>query len=403
MEDLGFETPTEIQIKAMKPILAGQDVIGIAQTGTGKTAAFVVPLLQKVKFAQGSEPRAIIMVPTRELAVQMEMNVNDLAKYTDLRCVCLYGGSGIKAQRAALDQGADIIVGTPGRIMDLYLEGRLVLKKIKTLVLDEADRMMDMGFMHQLRNFLEVVPRKRQNLLFSATFSERTEELSHEFLEFPLKIEVAPQATPAATVDQKLYHIPNFKTKLVFAERLFDSEEFNRVIIFCRTKDRANRVHRYLDRKLGDDVRVIHSNKAQATRINAFKAFQNGELRVLVATDVTARGVDISNVSHVINFDVPWKVEDYTHRIGRTGRARTTGVAMSFVDESERYQIKNIEKLIGDKIPVKSLPKTIEHMEFLPGEEKEMAREIDRQKKILDPTYKGAFHERKKKKKKKRR
>lgn len=401
MEDLGYETPTEIQVKAIRPILAGQDVIGIAQTGTGKTAAFVVPLLQKVKYAQGHDPRALIMVPTRELAVQMEKNVTDLASYTDLRVVCLYGGGAKTTQAKLLAAGCDIVVATPGRLMEMYLSQKLILKKIKTLVLDEADRMMDMGFIDQLRDLLEVIPSKRQNLLFSATFSDRVEQLTHEFLEYAVRIEAAPQATPAETVDQQLYHLPNFKTKLLHLETLLGQEEFSRVLVFCRTKERADRVHRYLDRKLGEEVKVIHSNKAQTSRINAFKAFQQGELRVLVATDITARGVDISDVSHVVNFDVPYKVEDYTHRIGRTGRARRSGVAITFADESEKFQIQKIEGLIGAKIPTYDLPEGVEIQEWLPGEKTAFAREIDRQKQILDPTFQGAFHERKRKKKKK--
>ncbi|NNC82144.1 MAG: DEAD/DEAH box helicase [Flavobacteriales bacterium] len=401
MDDMGYGPPTDIQWQALPRMRSGQDLIGVAQTGTGKTAAFVLPMLMRLKFAQGDAPRAVILEPTKELVIQTSRHVQMLAKYTDLRCAALYGGSGTHQQREDLRSGQDIIVATPGRLMDFYLKGDLILKKLQVLVLDEADRMMDMGFMHQLRSILEVIPVKRQNLLFSATFNERVEELSHEFLEFPTKVEVTPSATPAETIDQYLVELPNFKSKLAYLEGLLAKEEFDRVIVFCRTKDRADRVHRFLDRKVEGGVKVIHSNKGQNTRINAFKDFQDGTLRVLVATDVSARGIDVANVSHVVNFDIPRMREDYTHRIGRTGRALNQGEAISLMDPSEVYFVNQIEELIGGRIERIPLPDDFQEEEFLPGEKKELARELDRQKQKLNPDYKGAFHERKKKSKKK--
>ena len=400
MEDMGYEEPTEIQKKAIPRVLSGNDLIGIAQTGTGKTAAFVVPVLQRLKFAKGVVPRAIIMEPTKELAIQTESMVRQLMTYTDLRVVVLYGGAGLKSQREALEVGTDIIVATPGRMMELYHTGYLVVQKLEVLVLDEADRLMDMGFMHQLRTILEVIPVKRQNLLFSASFSAKVEELSHEFLEYPTRVEVSPQSSTAETIDQRIYRIPNFKTKLFFLEQLLGDEEMERVLVFCRTKDRADRVFRYLERKVEGEVRVIHSNKGQNTRINAFKAFQEGEVRVLVATDVSARGIDVAKVSHVVNLDIPRTIVDYTHRIGRTGRAKRHGVAISFSDPSEKYFVKLIEELIGMEIPVFDNPEEMQIMDFLPRELREMEIEIDRQKQLRDPNYKGAFHDRKNSKKK---
>ena len=236
--DQGFSSPTEIQQKCIPIILGGQEVIGIAQTGTGKTAAYLLPLLMKIKYAQASEPRALILAPTKELTIQIAEHARQLATYTDLRILPIYGGIGPKTQIEMIQQGVDIIIATPGRFRELYLRGDLPTKQIKILVLDEADRMMDMGFMRQLRKILEVLPRKRQNLLFSATFSERIEKLSAEFLEFPIKIEVTPQATPAKQVEQELYHVPNIKTKMNFLEHLLQKkEEFNRVMIFTRTKE----------------------------------------------------------------------------------------------------------------------------------------------------------------------
>jgi ATP-dependent RNA helicase RhlE len=340
------------------------------------------------------------MEPTKELAVQTESMVRKLMAYTDLRVAALYGGSGLKSQRQALEDGLDIIVATPGRMMELYHSGFLVVNKLEVLVLDEADRLMDMGFMRQLRTILEVIPVKRQNLLFSASFSSKVEELSHEFLEYPSRVEVSPQSSTAETIEQRLYHLPNFKTKLFFLEELLQSEEMERVLVFCRTKDRADRVFRYLERKVQGEVRVIHSNKGQNTRINAFKAFQEGDVRVLVATDVSARGIDVAMVSHVVNLDIPRTVVDYTHRIGRTGRAKNHGVAISFADPSEMYYVKQIQELIDMQIPIMENPAELKVMDFLPREQRDMEIEIDRQKQLRNPSYKGAFHDRKKSKKK---
>lgn len=395
--DLNFSIPTEIQQKAIPVILAGQELIGVAQTGTGKTAAYLLPLLMKIKFAQGDEPRAVILAPTKELTLQIAEHASELAKYTDLRILPLYGGIGPKTQIEMLRQGVDIVISTPGRFTELYQKGELFTKQIKMLVLDEADRMMDMGFMPQLRKILEILPRKRQNLLFSATFSERVEKLSAEFLEFPVKIEITPQATTAKQVEQELYHVPNLKTKINFLEYLLqDRGEFNRVMIFTRTKESADNVFNFLERKGFGPVKVIHSNKGQNSRINAVNEFKEGQLRILVSTDVTARGIDVVKVSHVINFDVPALHEDYVHRIGRTGRAFQEGKAITFATEAEYYHIEKIEKLIREKIPVKALPDGVEIAKTPYEESQAMALDIDWQKKKEDPEFRGAFHEKKK-------
>jgi ATP-dependent RNA helicase RhlE len=397
IEELGFQSPTEVQQKCIPVIQGGQEVIGIAQTGTGKTAAYLLPILMSIKYAQGKEPRALILAPTKELTMQIATHARALARYTDLRIEALYGGVGTKEQIAKLESGVDILIATPGRFMELYLKGDLITRAIKVLVLDEADRMMDMGFMPQLRKVFEVIPRKRQNLLFSATFSDRVERLSAEFLEFPIRIAVTPSATPARQVEQQLYYVPNLKTKINFLEYLLtqDESEFSRVMIFTRTKDVANNVFRYLERKGIGPVRVIHSNKEQNTRINAIQDFRDGNLRILVTTDVTARGIDITKVSHVINFDVPILYEDYVHRIGRTGRAFQEGKAITFVSPAEEYHIHKIEKIIHERIPVATLPAGVEIADTPFEEAQEMAREVDRQKRKEDPTFKGAFHERK--------
>ena len=394
VEDLGFSTPTEIQQKSIPVINGGQDVIGIAQTGTGKTAAYLLPLLMKIKYAQGDDPRALILAPTKELTIQIAEHAMELAKYTDLRILPIYGGIGPKAQIELIRKGIDIIVATPGRFMELYLKGEIPPEQLKVLVLDEADRMMDMGFMRQLRSILEVLPRKRQNLLFSATFSDKVEKLSAEFLEFPIRIEISLQATPAKEVTQEIYHLPNLKTKLSFLEYLLQNkEEFNRVMIFTRTKDVADNVFRFLERRDLGPLKVIHSNKGQNSRINAVNEFKEGKLRILVSTDVTARGIDVLKVSHVINFDVPALYEDYVHRIGRTGRAFREGKAITFATKGELYHVEKIEKLIREKIPLKPIPEGVEITKTPFAEAQAMALDIDWQKKRDDPEFKGAFHE----------
>ncbi|MGC1243058.1 MAG: DEAD/DEAH box helicase [Chryseosolibacter sp.] len=394
--DAGFENPTEIQQKSIPLILGGQEVIGIAQTGTGKTAAYLLPILMKIKFATGKEPRALVLAPTKELTLQIATHAAALSRYTDLRILALYGGVGPRIQTEQLATGVDLLIATPGRFMELYLKGELITKQIKILVLDEADRMMDMGFMPQLRRIFEIIPPRRQNLLFSATFPDKVERLSKEFLEFPQRIEITPQATTAKQVEQELYVIPNLRTKINFLEYLLkDEQAFNRVLIFTRTKEVADNIFRYLERKEYGPIKVIHSNKGQNTRINAVNEFKEGNLRIMVSTDVTARGIDVVKVSHVINFDVPILYEDYVHRIGRTGRAFQEGKAITFATPAEMYHVHKIEKLIREKIPVKKLPSEIEITVTPPVEAREMAKEIDWQKKKEDPTFQGAFHERK--------
>lgn len=397
VEEAGYTQPTPIQEKAIAPILSGQDIMGIAQTGTGKTAAFVLPILMKLKYAQGESVRALILAPTRELAMQIEEQIIIFSKYTDLRTVVIYGGLGPKTQIANLKKGVDIIVATPGRFLDLYLAGHIYTKYLQFMVMDEADKMVDMGFIGSIHRILEVVPRKRQNLLFSATMSELVHKISGDFLKFPLVIEVAPQATPAHTVKQVLYPVPNLKSKLNLLQHLLkDDEAFHRLIIFCKTKTVADNIFHYLERRYpGDQLRVIHANKGQNTRINSIQAFKEGAVRILVATDVAARGLDVADVSHVINFDVPIIIEDYVHRIGRTGRAYKSGDAITFCTEAEAYYVEKIEKLIRQSIPKADIPEGV-FVEETPYEERQaMAREIDMQKRKDNPDFQGAFHEKK--------
>jgi len=395
VKELGYESPSEIQEKVIPRVLGGQDVIGIAQTGTGKTAAYVLPLLQLLKYPQGDEPRALILVPTKELVVQVEEQIQSLCKYTELRYVALYGGVGPKTQIEIIKKGVDIIVATPGRFLEIYAKRVIIPKKIKFVVLDECDRMMDMGFWPQLREIQEKLPQKKQQLLFSATFPERVERIADNFLLFPSRVEVTPQATPATTVEQRVYMVPNFKTKLNLLMHLLEGDEMKRVMVFVRTKADATSMGKFMERSNVGEIRFLHSNIGQNSRMNAIKDFKDGNVRILVSTDVTARGIDVFEVSHVVNFQVPGHYEDYVHRIGRTGRAFKTGVAVSFVDQSEEYHLTNIQKIIRQTIPVFEIPEVVKIEKTDPEEKQDHAREIDRQKRLDDPDFKGAFHEKK--------
>lgn len=395
IDEIGYQCPTPVQLQTIPLISSGHDVLGIAQTGTGKTAAYMLPLLMKIKYAQGMFCRAIIMVPTRELVVQVENNARSFAKYLDIRIVSVFGGTGTKPQVEAIERGLDILICTPGRFLDLYRKGHIQTREIKTMVLDEADKMMDMGFMPQIRDILEKIPVKRQNILFSATFPEKVERLASEFLEHPQRIEVSPQATPAETVTQYHYKVPNFLTKINLLQYLLRNQKLTKVIIFVRTKETANNVFKFIHRKIDESVRVIHSNKAQQTRLNAMRDFKEGDIRILVSTDVSARGHDISYVSHVINFDLPLVYEDYVHRIGRTGRAANVGTAISFLNDAESMHFRKIEKMIRQEVELKQWPEEVEVLPTGKEERKSIEMEIDKIKRAENPDFKGAFHEKK--------
>ncbi len=395
--EMGMTQPTDIQIKAIVPSYSGQDILGIAQTGSGKTLAYLIPLVMKVKYAQGDHSRALILAPSKELVIQISRVLEKLIANTDIRVVCLYGGIGKKEQVAEIAEGVDILVSTPGRFIDIYSFGHIFTKQIKTLILDEADRMMEMGFMPQLRQILEVIPVKRQNLLFSATFPVRVEEMAGEFLEFPTRVESEDIQKPVKEVVQQWYPVLNFKSKLNLLMHLLEDESWNRLIVFCSTKDAAERVSKFFDRHNVGEVRVLHSNKGQNTRINALDGFRDGEVRVLVTTDVTSRGIDVDMVSHVVNFEIPKSSEDYIHRIGRTARINREGVAISFVNRSELPLLNRIETYIDDKITMVPWPAGLEEGPYLPDEKQVIDRELDHQKRLADPTFKGAFHEKKRK------
>lgn len=400
LDDIGFIEPTPVQCEAIPKINSGVHVVCVAQTGTGKTAAYLLPVLTRLRKPVGMDPRALVLIPTRELAIQVGEDIAELTARSELRHAAIFGGIGWTKHAALVTPGIDLLVSTPGRLMDLYQAGVLSLKRIKTVVIDEADRMLDMGFLPQLRKLMEILPPKRQNLLFSATFSDAVEKLTEEFLDFYEKLEVSPSATPVQEVSQVAYSVPNYLTKLNLVRYLLKDEgAFSKVIIFVKTKGHADALFRVIQRKVEGEKRILHSNKGQNTRINAIQAFKKGEIRILITTDVSARGLDASRVTHVINFNVPTNYEEYIHRIGRTARAGHLGDAITLVEPSEEWHWKKIEALIRTSIPLKLVPPEVEVAETDFGERQEQLREIDRQRKIDDPEFQGAFHQKKRRKK----
>lgn len=394
LEEAGFEQPTPIQEQAFSVIRSGKDMVGIAQTGTGKTLAYLIPLLMKLHYAQGVYPRALVVVPTRELVVQVCESVELLTEFMDIRCVGIYGGTNIRTQQATVFEGVDLLVATPGRFMDIYMNGIIRTSQIKTVVVDEADRLMDLGFMPQLRSILEVIPEKHQTLLFSATFSATIDEMAKEFLApDPVRVETASHATPVEFVSQLRYDVPNIATKINLLKVLLaDKEEFRRVMIFTETKKNADRIVEKLADSWKGELSVLHSNKAQNSRLNALRAFKEGNTRIMVSSDVAARGIDVQEVSHVINFDIPSIPEEYVHRIGRTARAGKEGTAISFVSEKEEAKFDAIEQLIQMQVNILELPDKLELSDLLMDEEKVQTSNIVYQK--GKPKGGGAFHQR---------
>ena len=398
LEDMGIFEPTEIQSKAIPRIRAGQDVIGIAQTGTGKTLAFLLPLMAMLSHAQGQGPRCVILTPAKELALQIAEVAKRLAARTDLRVEVVYGGVGHRAQQARLEEGCDLVVATPGRFMELYLRQAFQTGSIAHLVLDEADRMMDLGFMPQLRKLLEILPTKRQNLLFSATYPPKTEAMAGEFLLWPTRVEASPQSTPVETVIQSGYRADNFGTKLNLLSSLLNAlPEETQALLFVREKDQAERIGQRIAQAVSPSVRTLHANKGQNSRIHAMDQFKEGELRFLVATDVASRGIDVPQLDLVINVTVPRDPHDYIHRIGRTGRAKREGRAITMIDPSERAALQRIEGLLGTTLSIAPLPEDITVESTPTWEAQAMARAVDREKRKADPNFKGAFHEKKRK------
>jgi len=351
--DEGYEGMTPIQAAAIPPLLEGKDVLGCAQTGTGKTAAFLLPILQHMAVDQRSgKPvvRGLILTPTRELAAQIGDSFEAYGKYLDLRHRVIFGGVNQRPQVSALRRGVDVLVATPGRLLDLHGQGYIDFSQVEFFVLDEADRMLDMGFIHDIRKVLAQLPDERQNLLFSATMPETIVRLASRFLTDPVRVEVDRQSTTVESITQKVMFVAKSNKKHLLRD-LLREDDVESAIVFTRTKHGANRVTKDLI-KSGIHAAAIHGNKSQGARLRALAGFKSGEVRVLVATDIASRGIDVSGVSHVFNYDLPNISESYVHRIGRTGRAGLEGVAIAFCDEGEAEYLRDIEKLIGKSLPV---------------------------------------------------
>ncbi|TCK68997.1 ATP-dependent RNA helicase RhlE [Winogradskyella wandonensis] len=399
LDDLGFTTPTPIQAESFNVVASGKDVVGIAQTGTGKTYAYMLPILKNLKYSRQENPRVLILVPTRELVVQVVNEIEKLSKYINNRVLGVYGGTNINTQKQAVAQGLDILVATPGRLYDLAVSRVLQLKSIQKLVIDEVDVMLDLGFRHQLMNIFDILPQRRQNIMFSATMTTDVDELITDFFINPTKISIAVSGTPLENITQQRYDVPNFYTKVNLLEDLLsDKDTFSRVLIFVAYKRMADRLFDKLEELFPGQTCVIHSNKTQNYRLRSIEQFREGEHRLLVATDVMARGLDIDDVSHVINFDTPDYPENYMHRIGRTGRAERKGNAILLSTEKEQQAREDIEALMQMQIETLEIPEHIEISNELIEEERDVIKERYNPTKRRDEDAPGpAFHEKKEK------
>jgi len=357
LNDLGITQTTTIQERAYPAIMSGRDIVGIAQTGTGKTIAYLLPSLRLWKFTKEKSPQILVVVPTRELVVQVVEQVEQLTKYMHVRVVGVYGGVNMIRQTPFITAGVDVLVATPGRLLDFALNGSLKLKSIKRFVIDEVDEMLNLGFRPQLIRIIDLLPTKRQNLMFSATISEDLKDLVHDFFVEPLEIEAAPTGTPLENIKQIGFKVPNFNTKVNLLEYLIlNNPEFSKVLVFTSTKKLADSLYDELAPKFVDQIGLIHSNKSQNNRFESLRSFKENEIPILIATDIVARGLDISDVSHVVNFDVPDVAENYMHRIGRTGRADKNGVSITFITKDDTENRSAIEGMMNRKIPIISLP-----------------------------------------------
>jgi ATP-dependent RNA helicase RhlE len=402
LSDLAFTHPTPIQEKAFPVIMSGRDVVGIAQTGTGKTLAYLLPCLRQWRFSRDRFPQILIIVPTRELVAQVVAEVEKLTAYMTVVTAGFHGGVNIKNQMEAAYDGLDVVVATPGRLLDLVFKGGLKLKNIKKLVIDEVDEMLNLGFRPQLTRILDVLPAKRQNLLFSATITEEVETLIATFFNAPEMIEAAPAGTPLEQIVQRGYRVPNFYTKKNLLEYLLAHDpEMSKVLVFTATKKLADQLYEELEDKFSGQLGVIHSNKDQNNRFKTVQQFHAGQYRILIATDIVARGIDISEVTHVVNFDIPAVPENYIHRIGRTGRADKEGKSITFITEKDRDYQADIETLMNYQIPIETLPADLEISDILTEDElpKFKMKSIPVKRPNKDQAG-PAFHEKKEKNKK---
>ena len=400
IDDLGFEKPTPIQEQSFNIIGSGSDIVGIAQTGTGKTFAYALPILKNLPYSRQENPRVLILVPTRELVVQVVEEFEKVAKYMNVRILGVYGGTNINTQKQQVAQGLDILVATPGRLYDLAMSRVLQLKSIQKLVIDEVDVMLDLGFRHQLLNIFDILPERRQNIMFSATMTKDVDELITDFFINPKRVSIAVSGTPLDNIKQERFDVPNFYTKVNLVNHLLkDKEIYNKVLIFVAYKRMADRLFEQLEQQFYGECSVIHSNKTQNYRLRSIEEFESGNSRILIATDVMARGLDIDDISHVINFDTPEYPENYMHRIGRTGRAEKEGHTLVFSTEAEQNALKSIEDLMQMEVPLLEFPSEVEISTELIEEERPQKKERYNPLK-REETAGEAFHEKKEKNRK---
>ncbi|MEP5612711.1 MAG: DEAD/DEAH box helicase [Cyclobacteriaceae bacterium] len=399
--DLGFDKPTPVQVASYPVIMSGKDMVGIAQTGTGKTFAYLFPILRDLKFSNQVNPRVLILVPTRELVLQVVEQAELLTNYMNVRIMGIYGGTNINTQREAVVDGMDILVATPGRLYDLVLDQSIRLKEIKKLVIDEVDIMLDLGFKFQLTNLFELIPERRQNIMFSATMTEEVDALIDDYFTQPTKIAIALSGTPLDNIAQSCYPVKNFYTKVNLLNYLIaDSETFQKVLVFVSSKKYADRLFEAMQELYESETCIIHSSKTQNYRIRSINQFNDGKNRILVATDVIARGLDLDKVTHVINFDTPTFPENYMHRIGRTGRAEQEGKSILFYTEKEEPAKEAIEKLMSLAIPVVDFPPEVKISKELTPDEQPKVIETTIHKHSVKPAAGEATHEKKDKNKK---
>lgn len=402
LDDLGYETPTTIQAASFNVMMSGKDTIGIAQTGTGKTLAYLLPSLCMWKFSKEPHPQILIIVPTRELVAQVVSEVEKLSAYMNLAVGGVYGGTNMNTQAAMVLLGLDVLVGTPGRILDLAANGSLQLKHAKKVIIDEVDETLSLGFRPQLLRIFEYLPAKRQNMVFSATLSEEVSLFLDDYLTTPVRVEAARAGSSLDKIDQVAFRVPNFLSKFSLLHYLLENEaENSKVLVFVSSRTLADTLFEEMEQTLGDSVGVIHSNKAQNFRFNTVQNFQSGEINVLIATDLIARGIDVTDVSHVINFDIPESPENYIHRIGRTGRADKNGVATTFVSEKDETALSAIEALMQKKLSFTDVPSEVDFTEELLEFEKAKVAIPGKLIKLPKRENAGAsFHEKKAKNKK---
>lgn len=399
LEELQITRPTPIQGKSFNPILSGRDIMGIAQTGTGKTLAYLLPVLKEYKYSSSDQPKILILAPTRELVVQITDVLEKLTKHINVRVLGIYGGVNINTQKLLIYEGVDILVGTPGRVMDLAIDNVIQFKDLKKLIIDEFDEMLSLGFKTQLTNIFTMMSEKRQNILFSATMTEQIDEMLNEYFKNPLEISLVRPGTPLEKIKQSAIPTPNFNTKLNLLAHLLKNDEYEKILIFANNKKHTDLIHNKLEETYPHEFGIIHSNKSQNFRLRTMVDFTENRLRGIVTTDIMARGLDIPDVTHIFNFEIPETPEQYIHRIGRTGRADKEGIAISFFTPKEEGNILDIEMLMDKEISKINFPKEVPISSVKIASEQEVIK-MKNLNIVKIPTKGEAFHEKKDKNKK---